>query len=120
MVKVLKATDQENKPEERLKNMVVHLDNCLSRRTEMMKKLLAEFEQLEIDHLIESSDVPNLVRWHRKLTSRTISDDATVSKAYTILEYSLLFNLPRLFLLHQNKKNNIYWLSWMQNNWHSC
>ena len=85
MVKVLKATDEENKPGERLKNMVVHLDNCLSRRTEMMKKLLAEFEQLKIDHLLETSDVPNLVRWHRKLTSRTISDDATVSEAFAML-----------------------------------
>ena len=85
MMKVLKATDQENRPVERVKNMVVHLDNCLSRRTEMMKRLLAEFEQLSIDHLVESSDVPNLVRWHRKLTNRTINDDATVSEAYTML-----------------------------------
>ena len=51
----------------------------------MMKRLLAEFEQLNIDHLMESSDVPNLVRWHRNLTNRTINDDATVSEAYTML-----------------------------------
>ena len=85
MVKVLKATDKESRPVERVKNMVVHLYNHLSRRTEMMKRLHAEFEQLNIDHLMESSDVPNLVRWHRKLTNRTINDDATVSEAYTIL-----------------------------------
>ena len=88
--KVLKATDQENKPGERVKNMVVHLDNCLSRRTEMMMKLLAEFEQLNVDHLMESSDLPNLVRWHRKLTNRTINDDATVSETiYNTIMYTL-------------------------------
>lgn len=79
MAKVLKAADQENRPGERIKNMVVHLDDNLSKRTEMMKKLLAEFEQLGIDHVMESNRVPNLVRWHRKLTNRTINDDATVS-----------------------------------------
>lgn len=79
MAKVLKAADQENRPGERIKNMVVHLDDNLSKRTEMMKKLLAEFELLGIDHVMESNRVPNLVRWHRKLTNRTINDDATVS-----------------------------------------
>lgn len=62
--------------------MLVYLDNCLSQKTEMMKKLLAEFDQLSIDHSMESSKVPNLVRWHRKLTDRNINDDATVSETH--------------------------------------
>ena len=83
VVKVLKATDQENRPGERVKNMVVHLDSRLSQRTEMMIQLLTELKQLNVEHVMESSDVPNLVRWHRKLTNRTINDDATVSKTHT-------------------------------------
>ena len=59
--------------------MVVHLDNSLSKRTAMMMTLLTELEQLNVDYLLESNRVPNLVKWHRKLTNRTINDDATVS-----------------------------------------
>ena len=113
MVKVLKATDQENRPGERVKNMVVHLDSRLSQRTEMMVHLLTELKQLNIDHLMELSDVPNLVRWRRKLTNRTINDDATVSKTHAKHYYCVRCCL-RLFLLHYNKMNSICWLSWMQ------
>ena len=85
LIQVLKAADQENRPGERVKNMVVHLDSCLTKRADMMEKLLVEFEQLNIDHLVESSHVPNLVWWHRKLTNRTINDDATVSREFIII-----------------------------------
>ena len=85
MIQVLKAADQENRPGERVKNTVIHLDSCLTKRADMMEKLLAEFEQLNIDHLVESSHVPNLVWWHHKLTNRTINDDATVSREFIII-----------------------------------
>ena len=70
--KVLKSASQETKPGERVKQMVIHLDNGLMKRRGFMEVLYTELEKIEVTCLLESSCVPNSVTWHRNI-------DATVS-----------------------------------------
>ena len=73
-----------------------------------MEKLLVEFEQLNIDHLVESSHVPNLVWWYRKLTNRTINDDATVSREFIIIwHYNLLNNIKIISSTLQQEEQHL-------------
>ena len=76
-LKVEEAIDQESTPEGRMKSVVVQLDSSLTQRAAIMN-LLAEFEAHEIEHVVVSNNEP-VVRWQRKWTKRTISNDGTVS-----------------------------------------
>ena len=79
-LQVEEAIDQESKPEERMKKMVVQVDSCLTQRSVMMN-LLAEFETHKTEHVVVSNNEP-VMRCQQKVTKRMISNDGTVSDTW--------------------------------------
>ena len=79
LLQVHKSANQDTRPGERVKRMVVHVDNGLVKRRGFVETLSTELEQIEVTYLLESSGVPNSLTWHRNIVNRTVNDDAMVS-----------------------------------------
>ena len=70
-------------PAERVKQMIMVLDKALVENAEFMTELTMELSTLSVGYEVGSADMhPGSVQWKRRLSERTVDENAKVSWEY--------------------------------------
>ena len=71
---------ETQRPEDRLRQMVMVLDSTLSDNRDLMEAVVEELEEAGVEHRVGDDGVPvGSVTWRRKQRKRNINKDAQVS-----------------------------------------
>ena len=77
-------------PAERVKQMIVVLDKALVENAEFMTELTTELSTLSVGYEVGSTDMhPGSVQWKRRLSERTVDENAKVSWEWCFITYSV-------------------------------
>ena len=82
----MKKTSKENRPSERLKQMVVILDSTLSENIEFMEEFGKGLNNMEVGYEISKDNEPGSVRWKRIMKERTLTDSVEVVENTVVVE----------------------------------
>lgn len=75
---ITKEGRRENRPGERVKQMVVVLDPTLSENAQFMASLAAELQELGVNYHVSGDLYPGSVQWRRRVWERTVDESTQV------------------------------------------